>query len=135
MTASGTAPARILVVDDNPSNTKLMTFVLGARGWDVRSAADATEAMEMVASFHPELIVMDIQLPIVDGLELTRRLKADPATRDIIVVAATAYAMKGDEQRAIDAGCDGYVTKPINTRTLPEAIAQFLANKGREATS
>jgi CheY-like chemotaxis protein len=124
--------ARILVVDDNPSNTKLITFVLQARGWDVRSAADATEALEELAGFRPDLILMDIQLPLVNGLELTRRLKADPATRDIRIVAVTAYAMKGDEQRARDAGCDGYVTKPINTRTLPDQIAALLSERRGE---
>jgi CheY-like chemotaxis protein len=125
-----TQPAtRILVVDDNPSNVKLVSFLLSARGWDVRTAADATEAMDAVTAFKPALILMDIQLPVVDGLELTRRLKADPATRDIVIVAATAYAMKGDEQRALDAGCDAYVTKPINTRTLPDQLMVLLERR------
>jgi CheY-like chemotaxis protein len=125
---------RILVVDDNPSNTKLVTFLLAAKGWDVRSAADATEAMEAVASFGPHAILMDIQLPVVDGLELTRQLKANPATRHILIVAATAYAMKGDERRALDAGCDAYVTKPINTRTLPDQLLALMqARSGGEA--
>jgi CheY-like chemotaxis protein len=129
----GTAePPRILVVDDNPSNTKLMMFVLRARGWDVRTAADAADVSDVLVDFHPDLILMDIQLPLVNGLELTRRLKADPATRDVLVVAVTAYAMKGDEQRALDAGCDGYITKPINTRTLPEQIAALLADRTRK---
>ena len=127
MTADAARRERILVVDDNPSNTKLMTFVLASHGWDVRSAADATEAMDAIADFSPVLILMDIQLPLVDGLQLTRRLKRDPATRDIVIVAVTAYAMKGDEQRALDAGCDGYITKPINTRTLPDRVAELLS--------
>jgi CheY-like chemotaxis protein len=127
------APTKILVVDDNPSNTKLITFVLQAQGWDVRAAGDATEAIETLAGFSPDLILMDIQLPLVNGLELTRRLKADPATRDIRIVAVTAYAMKGDEQRALDAGCDGYITKPINTRTLPDQITALLGGRGGES--
>jgi two-component system cell cycle response regulator len=123
------AARRILVVDDNPSNTKLVSFLLSARGWEVRTAADATETVEVLAAFRPSVILMDIQLPVVDGLQLTRQLKADAATRDILIVAATAYAMKGDEQRALDAGCDAYVTKPINTRTLPEQLAALLEAK------
>lgn len=118
----------ILIVDDNASNTKLLAFILSTRGYDVRTAASADEALLTLAEFHPRLILMDIQLPGMDGLALTRRLKADPATRDISIIAATAYAMKGDEERARAAGCDGYVTKPIDTRQLPLDIARFLAS-------
>ena len=121
-------PVPILIVDDNPSNTKLMAFILSTRGYDVRTAASADEAIATLADFHPRLILMDIQLPGMDGLTLTRKLKADPATRDIAIIAATAYAMKGDEQRAREAGCDGYVTKPIDTRQLPIDIERFLAS-------
>lgn len=123
-----TRPVPILVVDDNPSNTKLLAFILTTRGYDVRTAASADEALLTLTEFHPRLILMDIQLPGMDGLALTRRLKADPATRDIVIIAATAYAMKGDEERARAAGCDGYVTKPIDTRQLPIDIARFLAS-------
>ena len=123
-----TVPVPILIVDDNPSNTKLMAFILSTRGYDVRTAASADEAIATLADFHPRLILMDIQLPGMDGLTLTRKLKADPATRDIAIIAATAYAMKGDEQRAREAGCDGYVTKPIDTRQLPIDIERFLAS-------
>jgi CheY-like chemotaxis protein len=123
-----TAPIPILIVDDNPSNTKLLVFILSSRGYEVRTAASADEALSTLAVFHPRLILMDIQLPGMDGLTLTRQLKADPATRDIAIIAATAYAMKGDEQRARDAGCDGYITKPIDTRQLPIDIERFLAS-------
>jgi CheY-like chemotaxis protein len=123
-----TAAIPILIVDDNPSNTKLMAFILSTRGYDVRTAASADEAIATLADFHPRLILMDIQLPGMDGLTLTRKLKADPATRDISIIAATAYAMKGDEERAREAGCDGYVTKPIDTRQLPVDIERFLAS-------
>jgi CheY-like chemotaxis protein len=78
---------------------------------------------------HPDVILMDIQLPGIDGLELTRRLKADPATRDIVIIAVTAYAMKGDQAKAQAAGCDDYITKPIDTRALPETIARHLARR------
>jgi len=121
-------PARILIVDDNASNTKLLAFLLNAKGYAVRTAANADEALAVVDEFDPRLILMDIQLPGQDGLTLTRRLKADPRTRGITIIAATAYAMKGDEERARAAGCDGYITKPIDTRQLPIEIAKYLAS-------
>lgn len=123
-----TAPIPILIVDDNPSNTKLLAFLLQAKGYEVRTAANADEALAAIADRHPRLILMDIQLPGMDGLTLTRQLKADPATQGISIIAATAYAMKGDEARALAAGCDGYITKPIDTRQLPADIARFLAS-------
>jgi CheY-like chemotaxis protein len=123
-----TTPIPILIVDDNATNTKLLAFILSARGYDVRTAASADEALTTIAARKPRLILMDIQLPGMDGLTLTKQLKADPATRDISIIAATAYAMKGDEERARAAGCDGYVTKPIDTRQLPLDIARFLAS-------
>jgi two-component system cell cycle response regulator DivK len=116
----------ILIIDDNPVNLKLLRITLAVAGYDVHTAIDAEQAMSVLASFRPRLILMDIQLPGIDGLELTRRLKADPVTRDAIVLAVTAYAMKGDEQRALAAGCDGYVTKPIDTRTLAVTVARSL---------
>jgi CheY-like chemotaxis protein len=117
----------ILIVDDNAINLKLLRLTLKVEGYDVQTAVDAEQALAVLAGFRPRLVLMDLQLPGMDGLDLTRRLKADPATRDAIIVAVTAYAMKGDEQRALDAGCDGYVTKPIDTRTLPDIVARFLA--------
>jgi CheY-like chemotaxis protein len=117
----------ILVVDDNPTNLKLVSFLLVKRGYQVRSASGAQEALEALKEFHPVLILMDMQMPEIDGFELTRRLKADPATRDITIIALTAYAMKGDEERVRAAGCDGYMSKPIDTRALPEAVASWLA--------
>jgi CheY-like chemotaxis protein len=117
---------RILIVDDNPTNLKLVAVLLSAEGYEVRTAADAEEALAELARERPRLILMDLQLPGMDGLTLTRRLKADPATQDIPILALTAYAMKGDEQKARDAGCDAYITKPIDTRALPGQIARFL---------
>lgn len=118
----------ILVVDDNATNMKLLRVLLASQGYDVRTAGDASEAMEVIKGFRPRLILMDIQLPGMSGLELTSLLKADPATRDIIIVAITAYAMKGDEEKARRAGCDGYISKPIDTRTLASVIARHLAS-------
>ena len=117
----------ILVVDDNPTNLKLISYLLSTNGYEVRTAGDAEEALVLLESFHPRLILMDVQLPKMDGLELTRKLKASPRTGDILVVAVTAYAMRGDEERARAAGCDGYITKPIDTRTLPATVAAYLA--------
>ncbi|HYY25628.1 MAG TPA: response regulator [Candidatus Udaeobacter sp.] len=116
----------ILIVDDNPTNMKLVRVLLASEGYDVRAAADAEEALNVLKEFQPRMILMDIQLPGIDGLELTRRLKSDPATRDITIVGLTAYAMKGDKERILDAGCDGYIQKPIDTRTLPQLVAEYL---------
>ncbi len=120
---------RILIVDDNVVNLKLVRVLLASEGYDVRTAGDAEEALSVLASFSPRLILMDLQLPGMDGLELTRRLKADPARHDAVILAVTAYAMKGDEARALAAGCDGYVTKPIDTRLLPQVIAGYLSRE------
>lgn len=117
----------ILIVDDNATNLKLARVLLASEGYEVRTAEDAPQALAALTDFHPRLILMDIQLPGTDGLALTRQLKSAPATREIIVIALTAYAMKGDAERALAAGCDGYVSKPIDTRTLPVLIASHLA--------
>jgi CheY-like chemotaxis protein len=116
----------ILVVDDTPVNLKLTRILLVNEGYKVLTAASGEEALELLRSFHPALILTDIQLPGIDGLELTRRIRRNEATRDITVLALTAFAMKGDEQRAADAGCDGYITKPIDTRTLGARIRRHL---------
>jgi CheY-like chemotaxis protein len=120
---------RILIVDDNATNLKLVAYLMTANGYDVGTALDAEAALRAIHDRRPQLILMDIQLPGIDGLELTRRLKSDPATRDIVIVAVTAYAMKGDQDKALAAGCDDYVTKPIDTRTLPATIARHLATQ------
>jgi CheY-like chemotaxis protein len=123
------AGERILIVDDNATNLKLVAYLMRANGYDVDTALDAEAALEALRTHRPDVILMDIQLPGIDGLELTRRLKADPATRDIVIIAVTAYAMKGDQDKALAAGCDDYITKPIDTRTLPETIAGHLARR------
>jgi CheY-like chemotaxis protein len=116
----------VLIVDDNPQNLKLAKLLLITEGYDARVAVDAEQALTLLEEFTPRLILMDIQLPGMDGLELTRRLKAAPETRGIVIVALTAYAMKGDEDKARAAGCDGYIAKPIDVRTLPQAVADYL---------
>ncbi len=117
----------VLIVDDNPVNLKLVRVLLASEGYDVRTATDAEEALAVLKEFTPRLILMDLQLPGIDGLELTRRLKADPAMRGMLIVGLTAYAMKGDEEKVLEAGCDGYIPKPINTRTFPAVVAAYLS--------
>jgi len=121
------ASETILIVDDNQINLKLVRLLLESEDYAVRTAADAEEALVLIGDSIPRLILMDLQLPGMDGLELTRRLKSDPRTSACIIIAVTAYAMKGDQERAISAGCDGYIPKPIDTRTLPAVIAGFLS--------
>ena len=116
----------ILIVDDNAVNLKLVRVLLAKEGYETRTASDANEAITVLETFKPRLILMDLQLPGMDGLQLTRQLKADPRTKDILIVALTAYAMKGDEEKSRDAGCDGYITKPIDTRTMPATLRGFL---------
>lgn len=119
--------ATILVVDDNPTNLKLASDVLEFEGYNILKAVDAEEAQVVLATTLPDLILMDIALPGMDGLTLTCKLKAEERTRGIRIVALTAFAMKGDDQKAFDAGCDGYITKPIDTRKLPGQVAGYLA--------
>jgi two-component system cell cycle response regulator DivK len=123
----------ILIVDDTPVNLKLTRILLVHEGYDVRTAASAEEALEVMESFHPRLVLADIQMPGIDGLEMTRRIKADPRHRDVVVVALTALAMKDDEERAKQAGCDGYITKPIDTRALGDRIRAFLKSENGAA--
>jgi CheY-like chemotaxis protein len=116
----------VLVVDDNPTNLKLVSDVLEFDGYRVLKASDAEEAQEIIKTSAPALILMDIALPGMDGLTLTRLLKEQQVTRHIVIVALTAFAMKGDDEKARMAGCDGYITKPIDTRKLPALVAGYL---------
>jgi CheY-like chemotaxis protein len=116
----------ILVVDDNPTNLKLACYVLECEGHSVLHACDAHEAQKVIQQSPPDLILMDIQMPGMDGLSLTRLLRANPAYRHIRIVALTSFAMKGDDQKAFAAGCDGYITKPIDTVKLPLQIAEIM---------
>lgn len=118
--------ATILVVDDNLTNLKLAADVLEHEGYSVLRAQDAQQAQEIIKHTTPELILMDIQLPGMDGLTLTRLLKANPNYQHVHIVALTSFAMIGDEQKAREAGCEGYITKPIDTRKLPVQVAEIL---------
>ncbi len=116
------AGEQILVVDDNDLNLELLRDLLEGQGYRVRVAVDADDAIAVLHDFRPRLILMDIQLPGMDGLTLTRMLKSNPSMRDIRIVGLTGYAMAGDEQRLLAAGCDGYLPKPIDTRALPGVV-------------
>jgi CheY-like chemotaxis protein len=122
--------ATILVVDDNPINLKLVSDLLAFEGYRVLKAEDGEQAAASVEAEPPDLILLDVDLPGIDGLTLTKRLKSDVRTGGIIIVALTAFAMKADRQRAMAAGCDAYVTKPIDTRGLPGQVAQLLQRRG-----
>lgn len=128
-------PARILVVDDNPTNLKLVCSVLEMEGHEIHRAEDAELALEIIRSLPFDLILMDIELPGMDGLTLTKLLKSDPSTRHIPVVAITAYAMKGDNEKAFEVGCAGYITKPIDTRQFPIQISKILSSLNPSETS
>ena len=116
---------RVLIVDDNPTNLKLASDVLVSEGFAVEAAEDATQAQAMLTQRLPDLILMDIALPGMDGLALTRLLKADSRFSKVPIVALTASAMRGDEQKALAAGCAGYITKPINTREFARQVRAF----------
>lgn len=117
----------ILVVDDNAVNAKLLKVVLEREGYDVSTASDAESALEFLSTSRPRLILMDVQMPGINGLELTRRLKADPVYEGIFIVAVTANAMKGDAEQARAAGCDDYITKPIDLESFLATVARYLS--------
>lgn len=122
----------VLIVDDNASNLKLVKILLNSCHYDLRTALNADETFKLLETFHPQLILMDIQLPGMDGLEITRQLRSDLKYQNVVILAITAYAMRGDEEKALAAGCDGYISKPIDTRTLPALIDKYL-RLGRQA--
>lgn len=117
----------VLIVDDNASNQKLLAFLLARRGYEVRTADSALQALATLLVFEPRLILLDLQMPVTDGYTLARTLKSSVRWKDIPLLAVTAYAMKGDEARAREAGFDEYVTKPIDTRTFPVVVARIIA--------
>ena len=120
---------KILVVEDNPRNMRLLEMTLRAENYTLLKATDGEEAMNMATRERPDLIIMDIQLPKLDGLEVTRRLRKTETSSHIPIIAITAYAMKGDREKAIEAGCNAYLSKPINTRELPRVIAEMLLQR------
>jgi CheY-like chemotaxis protein len=119
---------KVLIVEDNEMNRDMLSRRLERKGFEVEIATDGQVGMEMTASHTPDVVLMDMNLPVIDGWEVTRRLKADPATRDIPVIALTAHAMAGDEQKALEAGCDDYDTKPVNFNRLLEKISALIGS-------
>jgi two-component system cell cycle response regulator DivK len=119
----------ILYVEDNPENRLLVRRILQAEGFDVLEAGDAVQALEVIKERLPDLILMDINMPDIDGFTLTARLKAMPELHRVPIIALTANVMKGDRERTLDAGCDGYIQKPIDVDNLPFQINRFLAEK------
>jgi CheY-like chemotaxis protein len=117
----------ILIIEDNPLNLELATDLLESNGFIVSSAQTAEEGLRLARMLLPDLVLMDFSLPGMDGLSATKNLKADPATRLLSIIGLTANAMKGDEETALKAGCDGYLTKPIDTRTFVAAVTKFIA--------
>ena len=120
------SPGRILVVEDNPKNLKLVRDVLQFSGYEVIEATSGEDGVRLAASEHPDLILMDLQLPGIDGAEALRRIRASEQTRAVPVVAVTAFAMDHDRQNAFDSGFTGYVEKPISVRRLPQQVRDFL---------
>jgi two-component system cell cycle response regulator DivK len=119
---------KILYIEDSPSNRLLVTRILLVEGYEVLEATDGIEGIEMAKSENPDLILMDMNLPEVDGYELTEKIKADPELTDIPVVAMTANVMQGDREKALQAGCVGYIPKPIDVDSLPKQVADFLSS-------
>jgi two-component system, cell cycle response regulator DivK len=122
-------PPRILVVEDDGDNRGMVVKVLTVAGYAVLEAADGTSAVTIARRQHPDLIVMDLAMPGVDGWEASRRLKSDPVTADIPIIALTAFAMRGDEERAREAGCDGYLSKPCRPQTIRDTVRRFLESR------
>ena len=116
----------ILIVEDSVLNCRLVEAVLKPHGYRLLTAKDGETALQLARTEKPDLILMDVLMPGMDGYEATRQLRADPATNELVVVALTASASKEEQERALAAGCDGYISKPIDTRAFPQQILQFL---------
>jgi CheY-like chemotaxis protein len=126
---------KILIIEDNQLNLELATDLLEANGFAVSSAPTAEEGLRLARELMPDLVLMDFSLPGMDGLSATKNLKTDSAMRHLTVVALTAHAMKGDEELALNAGCDGYLTKPIDTRTFVATVKKFITTSNLRQTN
>ncbi len=123
---------KILIVEDSPLNMRLLEMVLRAKSYTLLKAINGEEALDMAMRERPDLIIMDIQLPKMSGLEVIRELRETPAFSHTPIIGVTAYAMKGDKEKVIESGCDAYLSKPINTRELPEMIAEMLLQRQKD---
>jgi len=119
-------PKKVLIVEDNELNMKLFSDLLDAHGFETEQTSEGLKAISMAKQFKPDLILMDIQLPEVSGLEVTKWIKDDKTLADIPIIAVTAFAMKGDEKRIRDGGCEAYISKPINVSSFLETIRKFI---------
>ena len=125
---------KILIVEDEPMHMRLMEMTLRAKNYTLLKATDGEEALDMAMRERPDLILMDIRLPKMNGFEVTQKLRGNPVFSHTPIIAITAHAMRGDRERVIESGCDTYVTKPIDTRELPAVIAEMLLKQKRETT-
>jgi two-component system cell cycle response regulator DivK len=123
---------KILIVEDNPQNMRLIEMALSAESYTLLEATDGEEALGVARKERPDLIIMDIQLPKMSGLEVTKKLREIPEFNRMPIIAITAYAMKGDKEKALDAGCNAYLSKPISARDLPNLIAKMLVQRQEE---
>jgi len=126
---------KILIVEDNPLNMRLIEMTLRLKGYELLKATDGEEALNMAIREKPDLIIMDLNLPKVSGLEVTKELRQMPAFNHIPIIAVTAHAMKGDMKKIIEAGCDAYLPKPINTHQLPRVVAEMLRQRQKNSAS
>ena len=122
-------PEKILIVEDDPKNRKVLAMALRRSGYTLLEAADGEEALETAVRDKPDLIIMDVQLPRMSGLEATRKLRQLPDFNHVPIIGVTAYAMKGDRDKVIEAGCDAYMSKPIDIRELPRVVAEMLSQR------
>lgn len=116
----------VLVIEDNEQNLYLVNFILGRHGYGVRAARDGVSGIDMAAADIPDVILLDIQLPLMDGYDVARQLRANPRLSQVPIIAVTSYAMAGDREKAIEAGCDGYIEKPINPDTFMAQVEAYL---------
>lgn len=124
------AGEKILIIEDNKLNLDLIVSILEIRGYKIFIATDGFSGLNLAKEELPDLILLDMQLPVMDGYEVARALRKDPILKNIFVIAITSYAMKGDREKILEAGCDAYIVKPIDTRKLPERIEELLKTKG-----
>lgn len=123
---------KILIVEDNPASRRLLEMALRSKDYILLTAADGAEALDTALREHPDLILLDVRLPGMDGLEVTRRLRRNPAFKETPIICVTAYAMAGDREKALNAGCDVYLAKPVDTRKLPELVAKMLRQREKK---
>ncbi len=116
---------KVMIVEDNPINMQLFSDILEASGYEVIQVTESTKAVEEIISIKPDIVLTDIQMPVISGLELTKMIKSNNDIKNIPVIAITAFAMKGDEEKILEAGCDGYIAKPISIKPFLETVAKF----------